>query len=294
MTGRLDAVPRCPVCRALAETKTPLQAGRAEIRQRNRTKNLGAEPAQASQPPTDGDVVRRLSLATHLWFFSFLEASSECLSRGSCHRSPLHAFFRPFIPRPRRVCEQSGTWPPTDRAWPPILHHSLSLTPPPAQGRVQKRLAVRSQSQFHEPHTMPSSPRWARGPLTSARPHPGLAPGAGISTVATWSSGGVPRGPLVPPVCGIRKLLCSQTRGGSRGLGQEPQAGAAGRHLHLVLSDGGPGASGLPGTLSCHPCGGGDCVCPVLSRRPNEKGGGKLSERARGRGAPRGSCRGRS
>lgn len=101
MTGRLDAVPRCPVCRALAETKTPLQAGRAEIRQRNRTENLGAEPAQASQPPTDGDVVRRLSLATHLWFFSFLEASSECLSRGSCHRSPLHAFFRPFIPRPR-------------------------------------------------------------------------------------------------------------------------------------------------------------------------------------------------
>lgn len=80
MTGRLDAVPRCPVCRALAETKTPLQVGRVEIRQRNRTENLGAEPAQASQPPTDGDAVRRLSLATHLWFFSFLEASSECLS----------------------------------------------------------------------------------------------------------------------------------------------------------------------------------------------------------------------
>lgn len=234
MTGRLDAVPRCPVCRALAETKTPLQAGRAEIRQRNRTKNLGAEPAQASQPPTDGDVVRRLSLATHLWFFSFLEASSECLSRGSCHRSPLHAFFRPFIPRPRRVCEQSGTWPPTDRACPPILRHSLSLTPPPAQGRVQKQLAVRSQSQFHEPHTMPSSPRWARGPLTSARAPSWPGPrrwdfhggNLELRRGATWP-------PCPPSVWDQKASLLTDTRGEPR-LG----SGATGRSCGPTPSSG--------------------------------------------------------
>lgn len=129
---------------------------------------------------------------------------------------------------------QSGTWPPTDRAWPPILHHSLSLTPPPAQGRVQKRLAVRSQSQFHEPHTMPSSPRWARGPLTSARAPSWPGPrrwdfhggNLELRRGATWP-------PCPPSVWDQKASLLTDTRGEPR-LG----SGATGRSCGPTPSSG--------------------------------------------------------
>lgn len=113
----------------------------------------------------------------------------------------------------------------------------------------------------------PSEGRRLHGPC------PGLAPDAGISTMATWSSGGVRRRPpCSPSVWDQEASLLTDTQGGaeawvrshSRSCGLTSRSGPDQRR-----------GRGLPGPPFCHLCNGCDCVCPALSRQSEEKGGGK-------------------